>query len=485
MKPRTLLVLFVLVLGLGSFVWFYERKLPSSEERAEQEKKAIPFKKDEVTAVTLQSDAGTVRLEKVSLPAPPKKEKEKSETGDELATETPVEWRLVEPMKARADTAAVDGLLDALAALDKVRTLDEVKPSEVGLDRPRATVRVKTADGEKVLKIGAEIPTSATTIAAISAGSEGGKGAVIVSDSILTEIRRNPGDWRDRQIYRGDRDHVQRITLVSGQQKVVLVKQGDSFRIESPFKDRADRDKMDDLFAELSGLTAERFVDTPQAPSAPQAVVEVVSNEAPPFRIELGAPVPTAEPPADPTAPEGEGEAMPAAKVYQASSNGQLFEVRTRLEEAATRPAAEWRAMSLSSLETFDVESATVQDGQGTVVLARAEPDWKRGKETISYLPVSDFLFSLAGAKADRLLTPDEAVSLGITPSGKPAMTVTLGTKERGQETLRLYPPVAAGTPATASDRELILMLPSGALGEIQGKLAEVRKAKPVQPSKQ
>ncbi len=237
---------------------------------------------------------------------------------------------------------------------------------------------------------------------------------------------------------------------------------------------------MDDLFAELSGLTAERFVDTPQPPSAPQAVVEVVSNEAPPFRIELGAPVPTAEPPANPTAPEGDGETMPPAKVYQASSNGQLFEVRTRLEEAATRPAAEWRAMSLSALETFDVESVTVQDGQGTVGLTRAEPDWKRGQETISYLPVSDLLFSLVGAKADRLLTPDEAVSLGITPNGKPAMTVTLGTKERGQETLKLYPPVAAGTPATASDRELILLLPPSALGEIQGKLAEVRKAKPV-----
>jgi hypothetical protein len=160
MKPRTLLVLLVLVLGLGSFIWFYERELPSSEERAELEKKAFPLKKDEVTAVTLQSDAGTVRLEKVSLPAPKKKEANE-EDGEEL-TETPVEWRIVEPVKARADTMTVDGLLDALASLDTVRILDDVNPKEVGLDRPRASVRVKTADGEKVLKIGAEIPTSGT-----------------------------------------------------------------------------------------------------------------------------------------------------------------------------------------------------------------------------------------------------------------------------------------------------------------------------------
>jgi hypothetical protein len=470
MKPRTLLVLLVLVLGLGSYIWFYDREQPSSEERAELEKKAVPLKKDEVTAVSLQSDAGTVRLEKVSLPAP----KEKKEEGDEL-TEAPVEWRIVEPLKARADTTLVDGLLDALASLDTVRKLDDVNPKEVGLDRPRATVRVKTAEGEKVLKIGAEIPTSGTTIAALE-GGKGATAAMVVSDSVLTEIRRKPGDWRDRQMYRGDRDHVQRITLVSGGQRVVLAKQGDSFLIESPFKDRADRDRIDDLFAELSGLTAERFLDGGEA-IQPQTLVEVISDDAPPFRIELGAEVETPAP-----SPEEAAEnPAAAAKTWQARSGGQQFEVRTRLAEAAARPAAEWRAMSLSSLETFDVESATVQDAQGTLALTRAEPDWKRGKETISYLPVSDLLFSLIGAKADRLLTPDEAVAVGITPNGKPALTVTLGSKSKGQETLKLYAPVAAGTPATASDRNLILLLPPGTLGEIQGKLAEVRKAKPVE----
>ncbi|MES1241154.1 MAG: DUF4340 domain-containing protein [Acidobacteriota bacterium] len=470
MKPRTLLVLLVLVLGLGSYIWFYDRDQPSSEERAELEKKAIPLKKEDVTAVFLQSDAGTVRLEKVSSPAPKKEKKE----GDELALEEPAEWRIVEPLKARADTSLVDGLLGALAALDTVRKLDEVNVKEVGLDKPRATVRVKTAEGEKVLKVGAEIPTSGTTIAAL----DGEKGALVVSDSFLAEIRRNPGDWRDRQMYRGDRDHVQRITLVSGGQQVVLARQGDSFRIESPIRDRADRDRIDDLFAELSGLTAERFLDGGETvqPATSAATVEVVSDQAPPFRIELGEEVSTPAP-----TPESAEDENPAAqaKTFQASSGGQRFEVRTRLAEAAARPATDWRAASLSSLESFDVESATVQDGQGALALTRAEPDWKRGNETISYLPVSDLLFSLVGAKADRLLTPDEAVAVGITPNGKPMLTVTLGSK-KGQETLKLFAPVAAGTPATASDRNLILLLPPGTLGEIQGKLAEVRKAKPV-----
>ncbi|HEX6861606.1 MAG TPA: hypothetical protein VF414_02260, partial [Thermoanaerobaculia bacterium] len=138
-------------------------------------------------------------------------------------------------------------------------------------------------------------------------------------------------------------------------------------------------------------------------------------------------------------------------------------------------PAAEWRSQALSGFDVFQVESATVEDGQGKLALQRAEPDWKRGEETISYLPVSDFLFALVQARAERLLRPGE---LGI--AGKPALTVTLKGKDVGEETLTLYPPVAAGVPARASGRDPVLLLPAGTLGEIQGKLAEVRKAPPV-----
>ncbi len=492
MKPRTLLVLLVLVLGLGTFIWFYERKLPSSEERTEQSKKVLPIDTAEVTAVTLESESGTLKLEKVILPVPKddeKKEKE-GENGDEdaLAAEPPAEWRIVEPLKARADTFVVEGLLDALAALDKVRTLDELDPKQVGLDKPRATVRITTADGEKVLKIGAEIPTSATTIASVS-GVEGNEGALVISDSILTEIRRAPGEWRDRQLFRGDRDKIRRITLTAAGQRVVLVAQNGAFRMESPLRDRVDRDKIDDLFAELSGLTAERFVEgaqpTPEMGiQPPRAVVEVAAEGAQPFRIELGGETETIggePPPPDPGQSPGP---TPPAKTFYARADGQLVEVRTRLEDAALRPAAEWRSTALSSLETFEVESATVQDAQGTLSLERAEPEWKRGKDTISYLPVSDFLFSLLGVTADRLVTPAEAVSIGVLPGGKPLLTVTLKTKERGDEILKLFAPVAAGVPATAGDRQLVLLLPPGTLGEIQAKLAEVRKASPIDPSK-
>jgi len=92
---------------------------------------------------------------------------------------------------------------------------------------------------------------------------------------------------------------------------------------------------------------------------------------------------------------------------------------------------------------------------------------------------VSDFLFAVTGAKADRLLTAAESVALGANLA-KPALTVDLEPKAGAKETLMLYPPVAAGTPARVGGRDIVLLLPSDKLKEIQGKLDEVKNAKPL-----
>src|SRR5947208_7078609 len=202
MKPRTLLILLVLVLGLGAFIWFYERKLPSSEERETLGKKVFTLEKGDVTAVAIDAPKGSVRLERSPAPKPAKDKKE--ETAEPAA-----DWRLIRPLAARADAFAVDRLLDAVTSLQKTRALDDVDPKAVGLDKPRATVRLTTKDGEKVLRIGAEVPPGGSTIA----GVEGRKGAYVVSDAVLSEVDKAPGEWRDHQVFRGNREAVQRITL--------------------------------------------------------------------------------------------------------------------------------------------------------------------------------------------------------------------------------------------------------------------------------
>jgi hypothetical protein len=461
MKPRTLLILLVLVLGLGAFIWFYERNLPSTEERTELEKKVFQLKKDDVTALILESAKGQVHLERVKAPSP----KKKAEDAEEPAAE----WRMTRPLAVRADSFAVDRLLEDLANLEKTRTLEDVNLRDVGLDKPRAVVRLATRDGEKVLQLGAEVPPGGSLIA----GLKGEKGAYVVSDSILGEVDRDPKDWRDRVMFRGDRDSIRRIVLTGAPGgPVVLARRPAGFWIERPFSDRADKDLVDGLLADLTGLTAEKFPDPRPLPelrlSPPRGTVEVTSAASPaPVRIDLGAPV-TGE-----AAPEGQT----SGELTYAREGNTLFEARTRLAESIARPPAAWRATQLSGLEVHQIESATVRDDRTSLNLTRAGTDWKRGDTTISFLPVSDLLFAVTGAKAERLLTPQEAQALHAGLA-KPALTFELRTQDAGNETLILYPPIKEGVPARASGREAVLLLPADTLAEIQKKLQDVRTAK-------
>jgi hypothetical protein len=470
MKPRTLLILFVLVLGLGAFVWFYERKLPSSEERTSLGKKVLTFDKADVMAIAIDSPKGKIRLErtagKTGVPAPAASGK----PGEPAPTAAPaVEWRMTQPLTTRADSFAVDRLLDGIAGLEKTRTLDDIDPKAVGLDKPRAVVRLTMKKGETVLKLGAEVPPGGSLIAGVG----GRKGAYVVGDAILSEVDKMPGDWRDRLIFHGNRDAVQRIVLNGAPGgPVTLAKRPDGFWIVSPIVDRADHDLVDGLLSDLTGLTADRFLDGSRPPSAlglepPRGSVEVALAGSPPVRIDLGTAVTGA------ATPEGQ----PSGEVSYARVGDTSFEVRTRLGESARRVPADWRALQLSAFEVHQVESATLNDGGPPMALTRAGTDWKRGDTLISYLPVSDLLFAVTSGRADRVLTPAEAQNLHAG-TAKPLLTVDLRTKDAGNETVTLYPTIPEGVPARVSGRDAILLLPKDTLAQVQAKVKAVREAK-------
>jgi hypothetical protein len=480
MRPRTLLILLALVVGLGLFIGLYERKLPSSTERAEREKKVLPVEKDEIQAVVLHSEKGDVRLERVSSPL--KKDTKKKDAGAIPAPSTD-EWRLVRPLAAPADAFAVDRLLDAITGLEKSRTIDTVDAKAVGLDRPRGTVTLETKEGKRVLQLGAEVPTGGSLIA----GLQGEKGAYVVPDSILADVTKDAGEWRDKQLFHGTKDDVERVTLRNGSAPpVVLTKRATGFTIDPPVNDQADRDAVETLLTDLTGLSAERFVDDRGAAdlglAPPAAAVEVALKGGKTLRVELGMPV---NPPAPTLTPTSDGEPPPPpnADLRYARVSGAQVEVRTKLQDSATRAPEAWRSRALSALEVHQIDSATIQDDKGKIELTRAGTDWKRGGVAISYLPVSDLLFALSNSRAQKLLTPAEAGAMQAG-AAKPALTVKLRGKEAGEETMILYPPQAQGVPARVSGRGVILLLQADALKQIQDKLADVRAAKPVPPEK-
>ncbi len=467
MKPKTLLVLTVLVALVAAFV-FFEKDLPSTAERAEMEKKVLaPLEDDDVQAVEIAWESQTVRLER----------REKSKTSDEedeAETLPPeIEWHLTEPLAARADKSTVESLLRSLSGLKKERSVAGMDRADAGLDEPRARVSLTTETGETVLEIGAEVPGTSDMLLAVVGTAEVHQ----VSDSVWSDLTRDPVDWRDKRLFTATRSEVDRLTFGRGEERVLLARRGEDFWIESPTVDRADEDLVHSLLNEITGLRAEAFVDESlesQAAAglanAESGVLEVViRGEAEPFRLELGDTLPGAD-------EEAAGE--DAARTHYARVGGELVELKTRLAAELARPPAEWRSRAWTSYQVFEIEEARFEGSEGELVLRREEGDWLRGEERVPYTAASDVLYALTDAQAEEVISAAAATERGL-PLGEPELRAVLTTKD-GAETLELFALHEGFAAARSDGRDAVLVFSTERVDEVHSKLAELRSAEPL-----
>ena len=249
MRPRNLLLLFLLVAGLGAFIYFVDRDLPSTDEQTQEAGKLLPLESDEVTQLVLTHGEETVRFERT-----PAQEVD-GKPG------VPGDWGLTEPLVARADQGAVDRLVSTLTSLRTERTLEDYDAAGLGLEAPRATVMLGTGKATTTVRVGAEIPASSTTVVAI----DGRSFAYVIQDSVVSELLRSVGEWRARDLLPGTRPEIRTVALSTADRTVVVARQGDrdEFTFEVPGKELSDRlaeDHADTLLKALTGLRVERFL---------------------------------------------------------------------------------------------------------------------------------------------------------------------------------------------------------------------------------
>lgn len=454
MKPRSLLILALLVVGVGAFVWF-GRELPSSDERVQRAKRVVLVEADQVSSLEIEWDGQVVALER-SATAPLEEDVEPG-VG---------EWLLTRPIEARADSQMVDGIISRLVVLEKERTLAGVAPADVGLAQPRGRVRLVTDSARHVFAVGAEIPASSNMTLAV----EGEDGVHVVSAAIWGDLTREPSEWRDKNLFAGGRGEIERLALGGDGVQVLLAKHGDDFWIESPVVDRADETHVNSLLSTITGLRAERFLEESEATQletgleSPRATVEVMlTGAASPLRVALGN-------------PESEEEGA----AFFVSVDGQVVTSKAVLAEHAERSPEQWRSKELVAGEVYELERVEIEDALSTVELRRVEGDWLRDGEPIDFGSATDLLYEISGGSAERVV---DASTLGEL--GAPRLTFRLVAEATGgesAETLELFEPIVEETPARVSNREGVLMLSAETAGRIADKLAALRTAAVVPP---
>jgi hypothetical protein len=473
-KPRTLLVLLALVVGLGAFVWFYEREQPGSAERAKLSRRVLGVEREQVTGVELESGGQTTELVRTR------------KAGDDGAKQD--EWRLRRPIDFRADYWQVDGLVRSLAELERVRELATWKPDQVGLDQPRGRVVVALeGGGTRELRIGAEVPGADQMIVAV----EGEPEASVVATSLWTSMAKSPEEWRDKDLFAPEREDVRELLLERGSDVVRLARSGDDFELTEPFGDRADQDAVNALLRELTGLRASAFLDSPPPPlhdvglDPPAARLTVTLASGEPFVLLWGS--------------RKEG-----AEENYARTGDLVVTTAAALGAALERSAADWRSKAWSSIPVFEVDQVTVTGSGEPLTVTRDEGSWRRGEDTVAYGPVSDFLYAIDDARAERIAAPGEValgqaeVSITLSALAEPGAQKTGAAKEptpppapggagqpSGQapekaERLDLFAPTAENlVPVRADGRDAILLIRRETRDQILAKLQAVRDAKP------
>ncbi|MEH2284008.1 MAG: DUF4340 domain-containing protein [Nostoc sp.] len=125
--PRTTLILILLALGLGGFVYFYEiRGATQREEIKEQKQKIFSFGEDDVQSLTVKTKKLTLNLER------------------RPESSSNPKWLIKSPISGPANDAIVSYLMDLLVKGNSERTLSTPAKQlgEFALDPPQATINI-------------------------------------------------------------------------------------------------------------------------------------------------------------------------------------------------------------------------------------------------------------------------------------------------------------------------------------------------------
>jgi hypothetical protein len=132
--PRTTLILVLIALGLGSFVYFYEIQGSTQRQEAKENKQQIfSFAEDDVQSLNVKTEKLTLNLERNPQSTNPK-------------------WLLKSPVSEPANDPIVSYLMDLLV---KGKSVSEAPPKvartvsipanqagDFGLDQPQATINI-------------------------------------------------------------------------------------------------------------------------------------------------------------------------------------------------------------------------------------------------------------------------------------------------------------------------------------------------------
>ena len=227
---RSILVLLVIALGLGAYIYFVETDRSPAGTPAPLES-VFDFASDDIVSMSVTS-----------------------ETGDHTVIEKSDDrWQLVEPFAGNVDVTKVVSLSSSLASLEMQRVVTE--PGDAadlalfGLATPRIIVEVTTTSASDLqLLIGERTPTGSDLYATVADSNR----VFLISGFLDTTFNQTTFDLRDKTILDITRDQVDSLEVTGPDHTVRLRKSENQWSLVSPIAARADLGVTDGIVGRLS-----------------------------------------------------------------------------------------------------------------------------------------------------------------------------------------------------------------------------------------
>ncbi len=241
MKPTTTLILALIVLAVGAFVYFYEIKGGEGRsETEERDKKIFSLEADSVRAISLQ-EAGVAFEKRGSV------------------------WHLVSPVQSLADEGAVSALLSRIESAKREREISSsaAEYRNYGLLPPSEMIVLEYQNKRDTLYLGDKSATNAMVYA--RRGSD--PHVVLTEAAVLTNAQKSLLDWRDKSLMKFETNDAVRISLTTPSGRFDLHKEGEKWQLDAPLQAEAEASKVSSILSKMSysrvtEFVAESFDDT-------------------------------------------------------------------------------------------------------------------------------------------------------------------------------------------------------------------------------
>ena len=376
---RSTLVLLVITVSMGAYIYFVERhRAPSSAPELNEQ--LFDFEANDLSSLRVTSeDGGVTTLERT----------------DEM-------WRIATPVDTAADEATASSIASTLASLEVRRVVEEspINLEPFGLDEPMLDLgfSLNETDTTQHLLVGEETPTGADRYAKLSDTNR----VFLIASYLNSTFNKTTFDLRDKTIFRFEEADLDRLDITTADKTIRFEKVANEWELAEPWRVRTDFSTVQSLIQSLNRgqmLSVEREeIDD----------LKTFGLAEPGYTVDARAGSATA------TLHIGD-KTSDGAHYAQDISRALVFTIDESLVSSLDRNPSEYRSKDLFQFSPFNANRLEIQRGTATTVFEKTDTQTEDGEESwqrvepepadVERAEMDDLLMKVSNLRAESFVT--------------------------------------------------------------------------------